>query len=138
MWAEQCAEDLLSPLGARWLHSKAVGDKAADVAERLALPERDVLVAAAYVHDIGYAPALALTQFHPLDGGRHLRKLGQDRLAVLTAHHGGAVEEALLRVGGLVEALGEFQRVDSEIASLLDYCDLTVGPNGEGMARGER
>ncbi len=31
------------------------------------------LVAAAYLHDIGYAPELAITGFHPLDGARHLR-----------------------------------------------------------------
>jgi hypothetical protein len=106
------------------------------VAERLRLPDREVLVAAAYLHDIGYAPALALNDFHPLDSGLHLRGLGQDRLARLVAHHGSATEEALLR--DVSDALGEFRREDSDVARLLDYCDLTVGPNGEDMTPEQR
>jgi hypothetical protein len=135
-WAEHRALELLSPLGARWTHSKAVGEKAANLAARLAVAEGDVLVAAAYLHDIGYAPVLAVEGFHPLDGGVHLRHVGQDRLATLVAHHGGAAEEALLR--DLADALNQFRREDSDIARILDYCDLTVGPNGEDMTPQER
>lgn len=38
--------------------------------------DRDLLVAAAWLHDIGYAPELRDTGFHPLDGARHLEALG--------------------------------------------------------------
>jgi HD superfamily phosphodiesterase len=124
-WARNYAKELLSPLGSRWIHSKTVAEKAAGVAQRIRPPDRDVLVAAAYLHDIGYAPALALTEFHPLDGGRHVRDLGQDRLANLVVHHGSAAEEAFLR--DLSEALSEFARENSDLDLLLDYCDLTVG-----------
>jgi hypothetical protein len=31
--------------------------------------DRPVLIAAAWLHDIGYAPGLPETGFHPLDGG---------------------------------------------------------------------
>jgi hypothetical protein len=135
-WAEHRAWELLSPLGARWTHSKAVGKKAAALATRLAVPEGDVLVAAAYLHDIGYAPVLAIEGFHPLDGGVHLRNVGRDRLATLVAHHGGATEEALL--WDLADALNQFRREDSGVARILDYCDLTVGPSGEDMTPQER
>ncbi|MDA8044256.1 MAG: HD domain-containing protein [Actinomycetota bacterium] len=118
------------------MHSKAVGEKAATLATRLAVPDGDVLVAAAYLHDIGYAPVLAIEGFHPLDGGVYLRNVGQDRLATLVAHHGGAAEEALVR--DLSDALRQFRREDSDIARILDYCDLTVGPNGEDMTPQER
>jgi hypothetical protein len=67
-WARAQAGQLLGPLGSRWLHTVAVADQA----ERLALAfdarDADQLVAAAYLHDIGYAPALVITGFHPLDG----------------------------------------------------------------------
>jgi hypothetical protein len=57
--------------------------------------ERETLIAAAWLHDIGYAPALAKTGFHPLDGARHLEALGVDRrLCCLVAHHSGATFEA--------------------------------------------
>src|SRR6266540_3850423 len=42
--------------------------------------------AAAYLHDLGYAPALVQTGPHPLDGARHLRALGLERLAGLVAY----------------------------------------------------
>ncbi|HLH45888.1 MAG TPA: HD domain-containing protein [Acidimicrobiales bacterium] len=135
-WARRHAGELLAPLGRRWEHSKAVAAKAADVADRLGLAERDVLVAAAYLHDIGYAPVLAVAAFHPLDGGRHLRELGEERLAVLVANHGGAAEEALLRE--LAAELAQFQREDSDVARVLDYCDLSVGPSGQAMTPEER
>ena len=45
-----------------------------------ALPEfvavTDVLVSAARLHDIGYAPDVMATGFHPLDGVRYLAGLG--------------------------------------------------------------
>jgi hypothetical protein len=77
---------------------------------------------AAYLHDVGCAPVLAISGFHLLDGGRHVRELGPERLTALVAHRSGAAEEALLR--DLSEALGEFQREDSDLGRLLDYCDL--------------
>jgi hypothetical protein len=36
------------------------------------------MVMAAWLHDIGYAPELAVTGFHPLDGARFLRRAGAD------------------------------------------------------------
>jgi hypothetical protein len=49
--------------------------------------DREILVAAAWLHDIGYAPGLAETGFHPLDGARWLRTAGfGDRLAGLVAY----------------------------------------------------
>jgi len=36
----------------------------------------DTLVCADWLHDIGYAPALVATGFHPLDGARFLESVG--------------------------------------------------------------
>lgn len=133
--ARRHAEDLLAPLGARWDHSKAVGEKAATVAQRLGLDDQDLLVAA-YLHDIGYAPDLALTRFHSLDGGRHLRSLGHARLASLVAFHSDAEEQAELR--GLEAALAELGQEDSLAARILDYCDMTTGPTGTTVTPAQR
>jgi hypothetical protein len=66
--------------------------------------ELDVLLAAGYVHDVGYAPGLAKAGFHPLDGARFVREEGH---------------------------LDQFPAEDSLVARALTYCDLTTGPTGE-------
>ena len=98
--------------------------------------DADILVATAYLHDIGYSPALAITGFHPLDGAWHLRVLGHERLASLVAHHTQGCHEAELR--GLQEALAEFDDEDSVVSAALTYCDLTTGPSGERMTPAQR
>ncbi len=82
-WATECAASLLSPLGNRWLHVQGVVERARQVGEAFNEDDRCYLIAAAYLHDIGYAPALQQTRFHPIDGARYLRSLGYERLASL-------------------------------------------------------
>jgi hypothetical protein len=135
-WARGHAEGLLQPLGARWVHATAVAEHAANVGLILPADERDRLVAAGWLHDIGYAPQLAVTQFHPLDGARHLDDLGEHRLAGLVAHHTGATYEASLR--GLGKELAAFVNEQSTVTAALAYCDITRGPNGERMSPDER
>jgi len=65
---------LAGALPQRWRHVQSVARRAGWAADRLSLPED--LVAAAWLHDIGYAPGLAVTGFHPLDGARFLRRAG--------------------------------------------------------------
>ena len=121
----------------RWRHVQAVAARA----ERLsAIPgvAGQVLAAAAWLHDIGYAPDLHDTGFHPIDGGRFLRKLGvDDRLACLVAHHSCAVYEA--RVRGLEDVLlAEFPQEASVTYDALVFCDLTTGPAGQPVTYTER
>ena len=99
------------------------------------LPDRSVLIAAAYLHDIGHAPELA-SGFHPLDGARWLQEQGFDRLAGLVAHHTGAVFEADAR--GLAQAMARFQDERSAVSDALTYSDLTTGPAGESVSVAER
>jgi hypothetical protein len=130
-WAGNHTEDLLRPLGRRWQHARAVADVARDLAGGLTAEDADVLIAAAYLHDIGYAPELTITGFHPLDGARHLRTRGHERLAGLVAHHTRARHEARLR--GWESALAVFDDEDTFVSAALAYCDLTTGPSGERM-----
>lgn len=100
---------------------------AAEVSKAFGIAARR-LVAAAWLHDIGYAGPLAGTGFHPLDGARFLRAEGCEDLALLVAHHSGARNEAKLR--GIDDYLDEFPFANSELDQALTYCDLTTGPDG--------
>ena len=72
-WAEATARKLLAkPLPRRWAHTQGVAATARSLAPVLG-PDADLVTAAAWLHDIGYAPDVAATGFHPLDGARHLR-----------------------------------------------------------------
>jgi hypothetical protein len=135
-WAKSQAEDLMAPLGDRWLHVQAVADQARRVGLVLADDDRDVLVAAAYLHDIGYAPSLNRLGFHPVDGARFLRDQGHERLACLVAHHSGARFEAEER--GLLDELAAFPVEDGPVLDALTFADMTTGPAGEAMTLQER
>lgn len=72
-WATQVAEKELSVvLPRRWARSKGVAARAAGLGPVLT-GNAGLLVAAALLHDVGYAPRLVKTGFHPLDGARFLR-----------------------------------------------------------------
>jgi len=132
-WAQEQAETKLASLGDRWAHVQAVAHAADQVSAILPMDERDLLIAAAYLHDIGYAPGLTETGFHPLDGARHLERLGVERrLCCLVAHHSAARFEAQER--GLAEELAAFDLEDSPVADALVYADMTTGPAGQPVA----
>lgn len=136
--ARELAErELAAELPTRWGHVRAVAAKGELVAEALGI-DRELLVSAAWLHDIGYSPNAARTGFHPLDGARFLRARSVDEAVVrLVAHHSCATIEAEER--GLDDELrAEFPHEDSDLANALWYCDMTTGPNGEGMSVGER
>lgn|SRR5262245_25028682 len=130
------AERLLSPLGDRWKHVRAVGKRAQGVSAILNQEDRPYLVAAAYLHDIGYAPSLRRTGLHQLDGACYVQSLGAARLACLIAHHSEARFELWLR--GFGHELAAFRREDSWVADALTYCDLTTGPTGLPMTLDDR
>ncbi|WP_405963209.1 HDIG domain-containing protein [Streptomyces sp. NBC_00723] len=130
--AAELAESLLPSLGNRWLHTQAVAARAQEVAGAVSEADRDLLVAAAWLHDIGYAPELRDTGFHPIDGARHLETLGASaRLVRLVAHHSGAVYEAEQR--GLSAELAAYEREDSPVLDALITADMTTGPAGQSF-----
>src|SRR5271170_2195439 len=76
-WAEPLAWALLQqPLPRRWAHGQGVAARARSLAPILGT-DADLLEAAAWLHDIGYAPCLAATGLHALDGARYLRDARQ-------------------------------------------------------------
>jgi hypothetical protein len=130
---EIAKEQLSTALPRRWKHVQAVGSKAAQVARILSASDAEALVAAAWLHDIGYAPGIADTGLHALDGGRWLRTHGIDaRVGALVAHHSCALFEAEER--GLADVLrSEFDQEHSPTADALWYSDMTTGPDGDAV-----
>jgi hypothetical protein len=93
----------------------------------------DLLVMAAWLHDIGYAPELQRSSFHPLDGAWYLRKVGASlRLCGLVANHSGAAVEARLR--DVASDLAEFPDERSLARDALWCCDMTTSPVGEPVS----
>ena len=99
----------------------------------------DLLEAAAWLHDIGYAPGLAVTGLHALEGVRYLRDAqhADAMLCRLVAHHSCAIIEAGER--GLADVLSlEFEPASYALSSVLTYCDMTTSPDGEIVPVGQR
>ncbi|MGW0666323.1 HD domain-containing protein [Streptomyces sp. NPDC002746] len=135
-WAYAVAEaELSEPLPRRWEHSQGVARRAAELTEVLG-EDADLLASAAVLHDVGYAPRLAATGFHPLDGARFLRDdhAADERLVRLVANHSLALLEAEER--GLRSDLeAEFPLLDDHrLVDALVYCDMTTTPDGKGTS----
>ena len=139
---ERYAWDHWEPFGLsvadRWQHVLAVARLASQVAPALAgAAPTETLTAAAYLHDIGYAPEIATTGFHPLDGAIYLQGLSaQANVVALVAHHTGAAYEAAERgLSGALAALPAPNPTDLEELNLLD---LVIGPSGSPTSPSSR
>jgi hypothetical protein len=101
--------------------------------------DADLLESAAWLHDIGYAPGLAATGLHALDGARYLHDAQHTDalLCRLVAHHSCAIIEAEER--GLADVLSrEFEPAPYALSSVLTFCDMTTSPDGEPVPAGQR
>jgi putative nucleotidyltransferase with HDIG domain len=131
-WAQQLAREFLQePLPRRWAHVQGVAAQARSLAPVLGA-DADLLEAAAWLHDVGYAPDLAITGLHQLDGARYLRDAqhADAMLCRLVAHHSCALIEAGER--GLADILSsEFDPAPDVLSSVLTCCDMTTSPDGQ-------
>lgn len=124
--AQAIAGSLVQPLGRRWRHTVQVARRAQCLVEAGADP---AIVLAAWVHDIGYAPSVARTDFHALDGARYLSAVAAPQAVVcLVAYHTGAEFEAVER--GHADDLHTFDRPDQDALDALILADLTTDPAG--------
>jgi hypothetical protein len=137
--ARQIAETLLAePLPRRWAHTQGVAAAARRLAPILG-EDADLLEAAAWLHDIGYAPNIAHLDFHPLDGARYLRDFedADPRVCALVAYHTGGLQGA--RERGLGDELeGEFSAPSQFLEDAITYCDLTTSADGNEVDVKER
>ncbi|MEV8503658.1 HD domain-containing protein [Actinoplanes sp. NPDC051475] len=134
--AREVAFALLGTMGDRWRHTVGVAGRAAELASALDL-DPDVLVCAAWLHDIGYAAPAVVTGFHPLDGADHLAGRGWPlSIATQVAHHSGARFVAAAR--GLAERLSAYPYAEGLMSDALTYADQTVGPRGDRVSATDR
>jgi putative nucleotidyltransferase with HDIG domain len=126
--------ELIPYEGDRLLHVEAVACATQELGRILNdATSLDTLVAAAWLHDIGYAPALRDTGHHAIDGAAYLQRRGwPDSVTSLVAHHSGAAEEALQR--GLSARLADFAPPVAGLADVLTLSDMTCGPAGQVMS----
>lgn len=136
-WAVSVAAGLLTPLGNRWRHTVTAARHAEQLTHRVPPADRPLLLAAAWLHNIGCAPVLAATGFHPLDGALAVTD-GTDgtpaRLAGLVAHHTAGETPP----GGLTRHLARYPREHDAVAELLAYAVLTASPTGRTVTVAER
>jgi putative nucleotidyltransferase with HDIG domain len=128
--ALKIAQQLLeSELPRRWAHTQGVAARARGLARVLG-DEGELVEAAAWLHDIGYASAVASTGLHSLDGARYLRDelAASDMLCRLVAHHTCAAIEAEER--GMPAITKEFLGPPAELLDALTFCDLTSSVDG--------
>jgi hypothetical protein len=128
--AKDVAEAELASMSGRLAHVNGVAATADKVAKSLMHDGRIEVVAAAWLHDVGYGPRVRESGFHPIDGAAFLRLQGfPDVVTSLVAFHSGAAEEADER--GLAESLHRFTPPPIDLLDILTYADMMTGPAGQ-------
>jgi hypothetical protein len=119
----------------RWRHTQGVALRAVDAAAVVPQADRPALLAAAWLHDIGYTEPLRRSGFHPLDGAWFLQEQAWPApVPGLVAHHSAARYVAGVR--GLSDRMDGFPAARyacSLLADALTYADQTTGPDGRVM-----
>jgi putative nucleotidyltransferase with HDIG domain len=135
--ARVLAQAVLANLPDRWEHTKAVASQAWVARGSVDPADRDVLLAAAWLHDIGYDDEARDSGFHPLDGARLAARHGwPPRITALIAHHSGAAIVA--GESGFADALSVYPDEGSAVTDALVYADQTTGPHGEKLPAAAR
>lgn len=128
--ARELVEETVGRGTDRWLHSQGAADAARRVLPCLDPADQDLLVAAAWLHDIGFDHPNPPTGFHPLDGAQLLLEAGWPaRLVALVAHHSEARFTAAAL--GLLDLLSEYDRETGPVADALVYADMSSATDGQ-------
>ena len=129
--AQTLAQSLLADDPGRLAHVRGAGLVAGMAAGALRRDQPEMVVAAAWLHDIGYAPAIARTGFHPLDGALFLAHEGwPEEVVFLVAHHSHAAVVAPYY--GVEPHMALFEHLPGLADDVITFSDLRAGPNGLG------
>jgi hypothetical protein len=135
--ARQTATALLAPHPPRLQHTIGVVERARHISAAVDRADISLLLAAAWLHDIGYAPGLHQTGFHPLDGACYLQQARwPSRLCAPVAYHSGARFIAVDL--GLLNELLHFNHERGPLEDALIYADQTTGPTGQLVTLDQR
>ena len=121
----------------RLRHSEAVAARAKLLTAAVDDDQASFPVAAAWLHDIGYAPGLIQTGFHPIDGARHLRATGWPPRIVRPC--GPPLRKPVRRHRAAARRRDRRVRLPGgPHTDALTVADQTAGPNGRSMTVNER
>lgn len=127
--AERLAAALLCDDLRRLRHVRTVATVALVVSEVLPPDRLETLLSAAVLHDIGYAPLVHSTGFHPLDGAQWLLVRGcPTEVAAAVAHHSEA--RCQPAAAPFLPRYAALQAPDKPLADVLTYADQTTTPDG--------
>ena len=134
MWSVEdsieLAREYVGQMDDRWAHVSTVGRVVQELLVSGMNEVTEDVVCAAWLHDIGYSPAVVVTGFHPLDGAKFLQSAGAPSAVVaLVGHHTGAAYEAEER--GLADEWRALPCPDADSLDILTMVDLAIGPSGE-------
>lgn len=138
-WARGLAQRHLSrELPRRWDHVQGVAKCGRQIGPSLlSAEEEELLVAAALLHDIGYAPGLIVSGYHPLDGARFLVAVSAPpRLVNLVAQHSAA--QFIAEERGLGADLARYPDERTVLRDALWFCDMRTTPDGRPTDFAER
>lgn len=114
----------------RWLHAQGAADAARRVLPSIDPADHDLLIAAAWLHDVGFGHPNPPTGLHSLDGAYLLRDQGwPERLVALVAHHSEARYTAAAM--DLLAELNTFDRERGPVADGLVYADMSSSTDGQ-------
>jgi putative nucleotidyltransferase with HDIG domain len=104
---------------------------------------KELLIQAAYLHDVGYSKQLNQYNFHPLDGAVFAQQAGFPKPVIAAVlFHSEAIETVrenrndLLPIYSLNQKLLDEQ--DRLFIDLVTYCDVQTSPKGEKVSLDER
>ncbi len=127
--------ELFGPDSPRYHHMRGAARFAGEAARVLAPDDADLVTAAVWLHDIGYA--VPHHGFHSVDGAEFLLRAGwPPRLAALVAHHSFAAVVA--PAAGMTEPLARFPDEGGLLPDLVVYGDMAVDADGHPVCLAER
>jgi putative nucleotidyltransferase with HDIG domain len=131
------AAELLEADPQRYRHTLGVAARASFLTAAVEVEDAATLIAAAWLHDIGYATSLRQTGFHSIDGALYLDRLGWPaEISGLVAHHSGS--RFLASALGLDSDMERYDFVANALSDALTIADQSTGPRGELMGIEQR
>jgi len=129
--AQTLAQSLLAHDPVRLEHVRGAALIAGMAAGAMGVEQPETVVAAAWLHDIGYTPSIAHTGFHPLDGALFLAREGwPDSVVLLVAHHSHAA--VIAPYYGVHHHMAVLDHVHGHAEDVITFSDLRAGTDGRG------
>ncbi len=140
-WREDHAVRLVKELPIdRQNHIQEVVSRAKRFQASSNIPQLGNLPLAAWFHDVGYAPSIRTTGFHPLDGAAYLAasEAPEELIGAVFSHTGAFGEAPSYHDAAPFYSQYDASTFRNPLADALTYCDLHSDPCGNPVTPTER